>query len=217
MVDGVIGVGAGTISQVFMKALIGFLAVIGAVLLVFGLYRTQGTWVLLGAIIIILALIIFVMLYILGMFGAVKEGVESVKQVKDLVDDVAPNAIPTVRKGVQHGIDVVSGRKALLPRQQPYGQQGNGYYQQPQQQQPYYQPPPQQPTYQQPPPQPPVYQQPPPQPPVYQQPPPQQTAYQSPEPYSSQIEEPVYHPCPTCGAGNTSEAPHCHFCKRPFT
>lgn len=212
MVEGVLGAGIGTVSQGLMKALIGFLSIIGALLLVFGLYRVQDTWVLMGAIIIILALMIFVILYILGMFGAVKDGVESVKQVKEMVDEVAPNAIPTVMKGVQHGLDVARGRTSLLPRQQPYGQQGNGSYQQPQQQPLYNQPSPQQQAYNQPPPQQQAYQQPNQQPQYH-----QQSAQQPPEPNAPTAEEPIYHPCPTCGAGNTSEAAHCHFCKRPFT
>lgn len=191
MVEGVVGAGVSTVSDSLLKLLVGFLAIVGAVLIIFGLFEGHVTWVLLGAIIIILALFIFVALYIMGIFGAVKESVQTARQVKDLVDEVAPGAIPAVQKGVQRGLDAVSGRRPMFQaqdqQQQPYQQQP--HQQQPHQQQPYQQDPyAQQPT-------------PPPQPP---------------EPPAPKAVGPLYHPCPTCGAGNAPGDAYCHYCKRPL-
>jgi hypothetical protein len=161
------------------------------------LLNSKGWWVLSGVLIVLMSLLILVIMYIFGMFDKVQQGVDSVRQVKDMVDEVVPGAIPAVSRGVQRGLDVVSGRR---PHQQPPQQ----YPQQPPQQ--YSQQPP--PQYsQQPPPQ---YQQ------TYAQEPYGQSNAPPPEPPVQRAVGPLYHPCPTCGAGNAPGDAYCHYCKRPL-
>jgi hypothetical protein len=173
----------------------GFIAVVGAFLIFLGFMSGSTSIVLLGGIIILLALVMFVLMAVLGMFGAAKEGVQTARQAKDLIDEVAPGAIPAAQRGVRRGLDIVAGRPP--PQQQPYQQQP--YQQQSYQQQSYQQQSYQQQSYQQQP-----YQQQP-----YQQPPPA-----PPEP--PRAVNPMYYPCPTCGAGNPPGDAYCHYCKRPL-
>jgi hypothetical protein len=230
MVEGLIKAATDSVTDLIMKVVVGFLAVVGALLIVFGLFYEHELWVLLGAIIIILALVVFAIIYILGLFGAVtegvatvKDGVKTVREVKDLVDEVAPGAIPLVQKGVQRGLDAVTGKRPLFePGPQQGSPQPQPVQEQPAQPQPVKpQPLPPEPVppeaYVEPVHQPPAYQQ-----PAYQQPAYQQPAYHQPPPPkppappSVEADEEVYLPCPTCGAGNPPGVAYCHFCKHPF-
>lgn len=196
MVGGVSTTGSTFISGNMIQYLMGFLAVMGVVLIVLGFLSGSTSLVFLGGIIIVLALVMFVMMAALGTFNAAKEGVETARQAKDLIDEIAPGAIPAAQRGVQRGLAIVSGRQPVQQthaQQQPYQQQP--YPEQPavqQQQQPY-----QQEQYSQPPPSPPP---------------------QAPPPHEAppQAVRPMYYPCPTCGAGNPPGDAYCHYCKRPL-
>ena len=197
MVEGLVQEGVSTVSQGMAKMLVGFLALIGALMVIFGMLNAKGLWVLFGGLIMIMSLFILVIMYVMGFFDRVQQGVETVRRAKNVVDEVAPNAIPTVARGVQRGLDAVSGRRPLLQPWQGYDQ---GQYQKQPYPEPQYQ---QAPQHQQPP----QYQQ----VPQYQQQPPP-----PPEPPSPQAIGPLYHPCPTCGAGNAPGDAYCHYCKRPL-
>ena len=191
MVGGVSTTGSNFITGNVIQYLMGFLAIMGGVLIILGFLSGSTSLVFLGGIIIVLALVMFLMMAALGMFSAAKEGVETARQAKGLIDEVAPGAIPAVQRGVQRGMNIVSGRQ---PGQQPYQQQQ--YAQQPPYQQQSY---PEQHAVQQQP-----YQQ-----EQYSQPPP-------PPPPPPQAVRPMYYPCPTCGAGNPPGDAYCHYCKRPL-
>jgi hypothetical protein len=147
-----------------MQYLMGLIALVGVFLIVLGFLRGSGILVTIGAIIVLLALVMLILMAILGVFAAAKEGVETVRQAKDLVDEVVPGAIPFVQNGVRRGMDIVQGRASTAPppRRDPYL-----------------------PTHQVP-------------------------------PHQPRPDVPLYHACPTCGAGNRPGDAYCHYCKRPI-
>jgi len=136
MVGGVASQGSSFLTGNILQYLMGFLAIVGAFLIFLGFLSGSTSMVLMGGIIIVMALLMFVLMAILGMFGAAKEGVQTARQVKDLVDEVAPGAIPAAQRGVRRGLDAVTGKRPLLGQQQPYAQQQ--YAQQPNAQQQQY-------------------------------------------------------------------------------
>ncbi len=147
-----------------MQYLMGLVALVGVFLIALGFWQGSFALIVFGAIILLLALVMFILLAILGLFAAAREGVETVRQAKDLVDEVAPGAIPTVQRGVRRGLDIVQGRPS-------------GTLAQHRQRSP--------------------------------------SPPRSPAPATGP-EVPIYHSCPTCGAGNTPGDAYCHYCKRPL-
>lgn len=164
MVEGVTAGLSRVASENAMQYLMGLVALVGVFLIALGFWKGSFALVILGAIVLVLALVMFILLAILGLFAAAREGVETARQAKDLVDEVAPGAIPAVQRGVRRGLDIVQGRPPGPRHQYPHGSS------------------------------------PPPRPP----------------PAVTGPEVPLYHSCPTCGAGNTPGDAHCHYCKRPL-
>lgn len=151
-------------SENAMQYLMGFLALVGVFLIVLGFWQGSFALVILGGIVLVLALVMFILLAILGLFAAAREGVETARQAKDLVDEVAPGAIPAVQKGVRTGINIAhAGANVVRQRAQQ-----------------------------------------------------RSVLPPSSPPPTTSPEVPIYHACPTCGAGNTPGDAYCHYCKRPL-